>query len=281
MGINFTNTNQGAGTADNAVAGITGAFSCAFHFWNTAPGSASWDAGTVLNLCNGDVWTQETASIRLLYGASTKPGIQVLSYHLTTDANHYTALDLPTNQWVGVALKYDPTSPATDPIIYVNGVADTLGTSTNGVGAYETRGAVAASPDTILMSKQAGSTVGIAIAGGTNNTSLAEVGVWGALLDDAVLASLSMGYGAYHFLNNLIFYAPIWNTGYDDDIKGFRTLTWYNAPGNAVDHPRIFYPGRSPFAFVTSGGAPAPSLLTRIERHYPRGYMRGVMRGAA
>jgi hypothetical protein len=130
---------------------------------------------------------------------------------------------------------------------------------------------------TVIGAKWLSSGASLFLAG-----SIAECAIWNDDLTDSEVAILATGVSPlFVHPQNLIFYMP-GIRDIDQDIVGARAMTAVASP-TVDEHPRVRL-CISPFTRFTAaagGAAITPSMLNRIEREITRGYMRGVMRGAA
>ena len=111
------------------------------------------------------------------------------------------------------------------------------------------------------------------------NGKICEVAIWDSDIGTDAIASLAKGFSPLFFdPSNLLDY---W--GLVRSLNGIKGNNWTNGSATVFQHfPGIIYPatphiGIAPFVAPPAGG---PSLV-ELERHYPRGAMRGVLRGAA
>ena len=96
--------------------------------------------------------------------------------------------------------------------------------------------------------------------------SVAEVGIWSAVLDAGEIASLAKGCSPLLIRPSaLVFYVPLVRDA-DQDIVGGLSLTANNAPTISA-HPRVIYPSR-PQTVVPSGAAPPGLSIPVAARHY-------------
>ena len=86
------------------------------------------------------------------------------------------------------------------------------------------------------------------------NVELAELAIWEAELSTSEIAMLIAGFSPLLVRpQDLVFYAPLYNTSHLQDVVGARTLTIDGAPTNA-GHPAIYGP-----TGLANVGAPAPA----------------------
>jgi len=148
--------------------------------------------------------------------------------------------DPPLNEWHNVTVTYDATVDTNDPLMYLDGVSQTVteeeipdGTATNDTaGEY------------VIGNRGAQSR--------TWDGGLCEFAIWDAILTPGEVAALGKGFSPLFFPTSLTFYAPLVRNLFD--YMGTGTLTGVDTA--VRDHPRIIYPSAGGMRrFTTAAGA--------------------------
>lgn len=161
---------------------------------------------------------------------------------------------LSTGTWYQVVITYDRTLTTNDPIIYLNGVAETV--------------TELSTPTATIRTGEDSVRCGEAIGGSLDfDGTLAEAAIWSRILSAAEALSLGKGYTPDWLPLNLGFYADLRDTAARERVTGLAaTLT-----GNAVRvaHPPLVIPfpaTRAAFKIAAAGGATTTEYYYRRRR---------------
>lgn len=246
----FTSANSES--LDNDSAPVT-SLPITFSSWGKATDTGT--TGLILSVVNKDIGTMRWG----IYAQADD-----VFYFVATTGIGGSTNALADNVWFHIAARSVTT---TDHAVFVNGVS----AATNGTER------IMSGTNRVSVGRFGDSTPSSHFDG-----LIAEAGIWDVALTDAEIAILALGYSPLFVRpSSLVFYAPLIRGvtatgGNDIDIVGGLTLTDNNTV-TVGDHPRIIRPSGSPWSpfAVAVGGA------VLDERRYPRGVMRGAMRGAA
>ena len=141
-----------------------------------------------------------------------------------------------------VAVTYDAGSTTNDPILYLDGVAQSL-------GAYDSN------PSGTLIADSTSLSIGATSSGnGDYDGLIAEVGYWNRVMSASEVAQLAKGFSPLFVPNGLVFYAPLIGR-YSPEIDLMKGITGTVTGTSTVAHPRIIYPSIDEIRrFTTSAG---------------------------
>jgi hypothetical protein len=138
-----------------------------------------------------------------------------------------------TGSWHSVVITYDGSSTSNDPIIYLNGVSQSLTEVVTPVGSIET-----GTEDYYVGNRADG-------ARGWDGM-LAEFAHWNRVLSAGEVAGLAKGFSPLFYGHGLVYYAPLmgrytteWNRAANGGMTGSVTGT------AAQPHPPILYPAQA------------------------------------
>lgn len=148
-----------------------------------------------------------------------------------------------------MCITYDGSSTANDPLIYKDGVSQTV-TERN-------------TPSGTILAPDGTLTIGQATGGGQNfDGRMSEFAMWGRVLGAAEVAGLAKGFSPAFFKRSLLTYIPmIGNASPELEMIAGSNMTLSNSPAKA-DHPRIIYPTNYMF-IPTPGVVTPPSSLVK------------------
>lgn len=180
----------------------------------------------------GRVWEKTDATDDSFFNASA---LNAYIYRRDFDSSngewYFTRPSI--NEWHQIGVTYNDTSTSNDPVMYLDGVAQSI-------TEYST-------PSGTPIDNASGYSIGNRI--GALDVSwdgyIAEVAFWDRILTAGEMAALGKGASPLFFPNDLVLYYPL--------IRDF-TLDLVGSPGTAADitvvaHPKIFYPSRNLISF--------------------------------
>jgi len=210
----------GAGTTDIITSALTSKPTTrSYHIWTLRNGTGGgnfgrmWDAAGAADLASYDNSFTAYAFTRAWSGGNA-------AWYFTTIPS--------TGVWAGVGISYDGGSTVNDPVMYLNGVAQSITELAN--------------PGGTLVTTTGAYSIGNRASDSARNWdgSLAELGVWDAILSPAEFAALGKGYSPLLIRPaSLVEYVPMVRATLS------RKLAAPSITGTAVrPHPRIILPSR-------------------------------------
>ena len=119
-----------------------------------------------------------------------------------------TTADVTLNTWTHIAVTYDSSSAATEPIMYIDGTALTIGSGLTEVLNSSGTAVSDASEDLIFAN------VGVAVNRGFDG-SMCDVRLYDSILSAATIGNLANG---YHQATNLVSWWKLLNDDYTDSV---------------------------------------------------------------
>jgi len=193
---------------------------------------AGWVNVTAYGAADGRLWewrdTPGSNGNVQLFAPAGSNVFEFTANWLTT-AGTWTCPAPSSGGWHHISVSYDGGSTANDPVMYVDGVSQTVTETSTPAGAS-------------LRTNTVGMTIGQRFAGSGNkyNGLAAELGWWNILLDAGIHAALAKGYAPSFFRRGLVAYYPLIGQyspeldGSMGSLAGSATVT-----GTTIaDHPR-------------------------------------------
>lgn len=153
----------------------------------------------------------------------------VVGHGWSTTDGKWSIAKPSTGAWVHIGHTYDWTSTTNDPIIYQNGVSQTITERVTPAGS--------------AVNSNTGFWIG-SEAGASQffDGRIAELAIWNRILTADEMAALADGFAPSFFRRGLVFYTPLLGklTNERDSILG--TAGSVDAGVTAIAHPRIIYP---------------------------------------
>lgn len=153
----------------------------------------------------------------------------VFNFGFSSSGGSWSVAKPGTGSWIHYAVTFDGASTSNDPIVYKNGVVDTL-TERSG-------------PSGTFKSSRTDLTIGSEFTSGQYwDGRLAEMAKWSRILTVDEVVALSKGFAPTFFKKNLVLYLPLKGRASNepDQIFGI-TGTAHNTP-TYIEHPRMAYP---------------------------------------
>lgn len=220
-------TTDGSATTDVISTGYTSySTQMTYAFWAYRTGAGGGDLARVFDK-DGTAAT----GARLLYYASSG-SIYGFTVSWTTTEGTWTIPQNATGAWAQFVITYDGSSTTNNPVIYLNGVSQTVTTTSTPVGSLDTTGV-----GQYTIGNRSDSIRGW-------NGRLAEFAYWSRILTAGEIGALAKGFAPSLFPSGLLLYYPIdgrnspeRNLGMGGGYAGTVTGTAYQV------HPDIISPG--------------------------------------
>lgn len=153
----------------------------------------------------------------------------VFNFDWSTDGGAWSVAKPSTGAWVNYVVTYDGTSTANDPIIYKNGVRETITERVAPSGSN-----LRSSQTALYIGSEAGT-------GQWWDGRIAEVARWNRVLTDTEASQLGIGYTPDLILGGLIFYAPLKGDN-DPEIDIIQSNLGTVTNATQITHPTMLYP---------------------------------------
>lgn len=185
------------------------------------------------------------AEVELLYYNTTdanQPFVHYVRHWSGTNGEWRTPTDsLSLGAWVNIIVTYDAGATTNDPVIYLNGVSQTI---TQIVG--DPTGSVDTNTDAYVLGARGSDAIR------NFDGKLAEFAIFNRILTSGEIADLAAGVSASSLLDNgLVHYTTLKNGNFNDLISGSNSVDT-----GTVDftHPTITYPAQTSPRYLIQGG---------------------------
>ena len=170
---------------------------------------------------------------------STRFGISI---GFTTTNGSWDIAVPSTGAWINLIFTMAGSADTDNPIVYYDGVSQTVTESTTPSGSYDSSSAA------LLIGNRAENDRAM-------DGALAEIGRWNRVLTAGEIATLAKGFSPLFITNGLIQYIPL--IGKNSPETDYKAGTTGTVTGAVADpHPRIIYPSSSQIRrFTTAAGA--------------------------
>lgn len=151
------------------------------------------------------------------------------------------------DEWHNIIVTYDYSSTSNAPVMYVDGVSQSVTTTTGPTGTVDTN------TDAYVLGNR----------GNDNsrgfNGKLGEWAVWNKILSTDEITGLGKGMSALFYPISRVDYAPMINPLYS-----YHTAALTNSGATQYSHPPIFYPTKEQLAMIAAAAAPATAVRDLI-----------------
>lgn len=265
MAYLFDGTNDTLRTTSGGVAGINvAAFSMGAWIYTTNDPSA---AEMVLETCTN---FSATSSGRKRMGieSPTTSGwrLRYLERYSSTNGLWTSDADFSSGAWHHICVTKPGGATTDDPTLYVDGVSVAFTEDATPLGSRLT------GDDSITCGANSG-------LSNDYDGRAGEFAFWDRVLTaDEVAALGSSRLSPLLVPSQLVWYAPAIRE-LNEWMQGGNASLNIGNDASVIEHPPMVYPSSSHMSFPTGSAPPAPDTL--LERYYPRGVHRGLVRGAA
>lgn len=234
MALGFGST-LGSGTTDSVVTALTShSTTRSYSIWANRNGSGGGSLGRMFEKRTSG------AQVELLYVNNNLHTSYNYSRNWSGATADWEIAQPGTGSWNHVGVTYDGGSSANTPVMYLNGVSQSVTTNVAASGSINTNS------DPYVIGNRTNDNARVW------DGSLAEFAIWNVILDAAEMAALGAGISPLLIRPaSLVLYVPL--------VR--ELLDVKNAPptktGTAVQpHPRVYQPYRPTQFYHATGGAP-------------------------
>lgn len=182
----------------------------------------------------------------------------VFNFNFSSSGGAWSVSKPSTGSWQNYVVTFDGSSTSNDPIIYKDGVSQSV---TERVG-----------PSGTLRSSRTDLTIGSEVSSGQYwDGGIAEIAKWNRVLTAGEAAALGKGFAPAFFKNGLLLYLPLIGRISNEPDLRFGVTGSVDGGVTAIGHPRIIYPTPSQVRRYTTQATPPTSTFFPSRR-----MMRGI-----